>query len=154
MPLPAIGCRILCLSGCLLLLACPSASQHPPEDKQKAKPVYSLDLVNRSVTQQVLTGPAAPEQQKFVEIEITEVINPKNHPLLFEVHYQSDKKEDPVFLGTFSLFPSHNPGRFIVATKGLLRADGNVILSLLEPEGSRKADELRISLEKIRFREE
>ncbi len=154
MPLSSLGCRILRLSGCVLLLACPSASQNQAEDTEGDEAVYSLDFGTRSVTQELRTEPGEPEKQKFVEIEITEVVNPEDHPLLFEVHYRDGEREEEVFLGTFGLFPSDNPGKFIVATRGLLRAEGSVVLSLLAPEGIGEDAEIRVRLKRLRFREE
>src|SRR5437016_7600479 len=57
---------------------------------------------------------------KFVEVEVAEVRNPQRYTATFRVEYQT-KPNEKINLGSFSLYPSDNPGKFIVPTQGRLR---------------------------------
>jgi hypothetical protein len=141
-----------CRAGFLLVFAC-CLEAYGSSDSTGREASYHLDNRNTSVTQPIGPGLRAPEKQKFVEIAVTAVINPKKHPLLFEVHYQGEDQKK-LFLGTFSLFPSDHPGNFIVATRGQLRSGGALVLSMIVPEGLPAHDTIRVTLKRIRFREE
>lgn len=112
---------------------------------------FSLDLANRSVTKPIEL--ADPASAKLVEIDISEVENPKKIRLTFEVHLQPGSGEK-VELGTFALFPPDNPGRFLVATGGRLRSGGAVVLSMVPLDEVGQQDRVRVTVRSISFRQE
>jgi hypothetical protein len=104
-----------------------------------------------TVSQAIAHDAGSPETFKFVEIEVVKVVNPMRHPVRFEVFYEvGDAKE---LLGTFSLFPADNPGKFIVPTQGKLKSEGKLILSFILPEDAAKDDELRIDVKALKLKE-
>ena len=71
---------------------------------------------------------------RFVVVEIAHVENPKMMPLNFTVGFRPASGAD-VTLGTFSLYPANNPGRFIVATQGKVYAGGQIFLTFFDRNG-------------------
>lgn len=112
--------------------------------------VYYLDINKPSIVQPIEPGDKVQEGCKFVQVEVTKVLNPKRHPLTFQVHYQL-KRDEKIYLGSFSLYPADNPGKFIVATQGKLKNEGAIILSLITPDEIDAQDELRVTVKKIKF---
>src|SRR4030095_14694631 len=107
--------------------------------------MYYLDIKNRSVSQPMDRDVSSPQSYKFVEVEVVKAVNPKMHPIAFEVHYEA-KGRERAFLGTFALFPSDNPGKFIVPTQGKLKNEGNIILSLEVPKEASQDADLKITI--------
>ena len=70
------------------------------------------------------------QHSKFVIVEIARVENPRRVALQFRVSFEPREGAD-VVLGTFSLYPSNNPGRFIVATQGKVQSGGRILLSIM-----------------------
>jgi hypothetical protein len=66
------------------------------------------------------------------------------------VYYQATQGEKSL-LGTFSLFPPDNPGKFIVATRSKLQNGGIVSVSLMPLEHVDEAAEIRVQLKRISF---
>lgn len=87
---------------------------------------------------------------KFVHVEVARVTNPKRLPLTFEVWYQQKDKEK-LFLGSFSLYPADNPGKFIVPTHGKLNDGGAILVSLVTPSKAVSRDTLSVAIKKITF---
>lgn len=114
--------------------------------------VYFLDLKNRTISQPMGRDLPSPKNYKFVQIEVVKAVNPKLHPVRFEVHYETADREK-ILLGTFSLFPADNPGKFIVSTQGKLKGNGSLILSLVLPENIDENDTLQVSVMKIKLNE-
>lgn len=114
---------------------------------------FRLDLENRSVTMPLGPGLADPASARFVEIEISEVQNPKKIRLTFEVHHQRDDR-DQVLLGTFSLYPPDNPGKFIVGTRGRLRSGGTIVLSMVVLDKAGPEDTVQVTVKQISLRHE
>ncbi|HSS21395.1 MAG TPA: hypothetical protein VLL54_15070 [Pyrinomonadaceae bacterium] len=110
-----------------------------------------LDLKNSILTQEVEPGRQEVERAKFVRVEVVEVVNPGKHSLKFEVRYQPSSSNEKIYLGSFSLFPADNPGKFIVATQGKIKADGKILLSLVTPDKVDATDPLRVGIKKIEF---
>ena len=106
---------------------------------------YALDLTTRSAVQSIDPETVEPQTKKFVQITVTDVINPRKIPLSFEVHYQPVQGEK-LFLGTFALFPPDNPGNFIIATQGKLQTGGVIIVSFMPLEESPDLSDLRVRL--------
>jgi hypothetical protein len=87
---------------------------------------------------------------KFVEVDVSSVVNPKRRTVTIAVDY-APPTGPRVHLGTFSLFPADNPGRFIVATQGKLRPEGSVMLTLQTPPNATIADTVRLVIRSIRL---
>jgi hypothetical protein len=111
---------------------------------------YLLDL-NHTTARQVL-GPElpAPEESKFVQVQVTQVTNPQRIGLSFTVHFQPAQGET-VDLGVFSLFPPDNPGKFIVATRGLLRSGGTVSVTLVPLQKISGEENVRVWIKPLTF---
>lgn len=93
-----------------------------------------------TLEQAVDSGTATAPEWAFVQVVVAKISNPERIPISFEVHFHSmDGKKD--YLGSFSPFPPDNPGTFIVATRGLLKAGGTVSVTLvaLQPVSTTQA---------------
>lgn len=112
--------------------------------------LYYLDLSKPSVTQPIDARSGGQQGFKFVQVEVTEVVNPKKYPLTFEVRYQS-KNNVKTYLGSFSLYPADNPGKFIVATQGKVKDEGAIILSLVPPDKIDSRDTIKVAVKKIKL---
>jgi hypothetical protein len=112
--------------------------------------LYYLDNNNPSLTQPLEAKDGPFDRYKFVQVEVTEVINPKKYPLTFEVRYLS-KSNEKTYLGSFSLYPADNPGKFIVATQGKLKDEGAIILSLVVPDKIGAGDTIKVAVKKIKL---
>jgi hypothetical protein len=95
-------------------------------------PLLHLDIRHSTVQQAVGPSGGPPEGFKFVRVEVEAVVNPKRHPLTFDVRYRSGGTS--TFLGSFSLYPSDHPGNFLVPTLGRVRAGGALLLSMVTPD--------------------
>jgi hypothetical protein len=112
--------------------------------------VYYLDVNRPSIQQPVDRGKPGHEVYRFVQIEVTEIANPKKHPLTFDVEYQS-KSTARARLGSFSLYPSDNPGKFMVATQGKVQDGGTLILSMVTPDRIDARDTIRVALKRMKL---
>src|SRR5262249_7350361 len=133
-PIPSAWrcCRALCLVLCMVHASCAEGQKetNAPSRKSPERPVsYSLNAQHSTAEQRIGSELAAPEKQKFVQIELTKIDNPDKEAIIFELFFKPEK-QDRVFLGTFSPFPADRPGKFIVATQGRLSAAGTLILSM------------------------
>jgi len=117
----------------------------------KDQAMYKLNFANRSISQPIDPKLADPQNYKFLEVEVVNVINPDKLPVQFEVYYQVEN-QDKILLGTFSLYPPDNPGKFIVATQGKIKPEGELILSLVLPEKTVAGNQLQITVKKIEFK--
>ena len=118
----------------------------------KPEESFSLDLSNRSAARPIGPGLADPASARFVEVDISDVVNPKRIRLTFEVEYQPGNGEK-LPLGSFALFPPDNPGKFIVATRGRLRSGGAVVLSMRVLDEVGPQDRVRVTVRRISFRQ-
>jgi hypothetical protein len=112
--------------------------------------LYYLDLAKSTVEQPVDFSAATSRTPKFVQIEVARVTNPKKIAVSFEVWYEPQDKAK-VFLGSFSLYPSDNPGKFIVPTHGRLSDHGVIRVSLVTMEETHARDIVKVALKKITF---
>lgn len=112
-----------------------------------------MDLTNRTLTQRIGPELADPAAQKLVQIEIVALHNPERKRVSFEVHYEPDDGER-VLLGTFGLYPPDNPGKFLVATRGRLRREGAIVVSMQVLDEVEPDDELQVKLKRVSFRTE
>ena len=133
-----------------------NASVSPTKNQNDTKsdePLYYLDLNKPQIEQSIEPTDREVEKSKFVQVEVSEVNNPQKYPVKFEVSYQP-KDQEKIFLGSFSLFPPNNPGKFIVPTQGKVRGEGKIILSMVTSEQAKTADTLKVGVKRIRFRSE
>ena len=137
----------------LVILACGSSSESRPNmtSVENADRGFTFTAKNTTARQELPSDLRSPEDYKFVEVVVVDVINPKQDAIRFEVHYRPPN-EGTIFLGTFSLFPADNPGTFIVPTQGKLRSEGELILSLVLPEDVPVSDALRITTRNMTLR--
>jgi hypothetical protein len=148
-----VGCGL-----CLTLVLCSTcdARVRPltglTDDKRTAEnngSLYHLDAQKPTLVQAIEAGDRA-QDSKFVQVEVVEVKNPKNLAATFKVEYQT-KDQEKVFLGSFSLYPSDNPGRFIVPTQGKLRNEGAVVLTLVVPDEFKSGDVFSLTVKRMKF---
>jgi len=141
---------------CLALVACsggPERSEVAAADgrDEEGATLLSLDLAHRETSQPLGAELVDPATQNFVEIEIVEVVNPEMKRLSFEVHYQPADGAR-MLLGTFGLYPPDDPGTFLIATSGKLRAAGALVLSLEVLDDVAPGDELQVKLRPLSLR--
>ena len=145
--------------ACLLFLtalvipACGTSSKSHPNmtSVENVDSEFTFTSKSRTARQGLPSDLRSPQDYKFVEVVVVDVVNPKQHAVRFEVHYRPPN-EGAIFLGTFSLFPADNPGSFIVPTQGKLRSEGELILSLVLPEDVPVSDALRITTKNMTLR--
>ena len=109
-----------------------------------------LDAEKPTLIQAIEPSDRVEPDGKFVQVEVVEVQNPKRYTASFKVEYQL-KDTERVFLGSFSLYPSDNPGKFIVSTLGKVRNQGVIILSLVVPDDFKSGDVLRVGVRRVTF---
>lgn len=149
------------LGACFILILCTScngkvlelANTTNPNSPDVTKTVYYLDNKKPSITQPIEPRDEVQEGRKFVQVEIAEVQNAKKYALTFEVHYRLNR-EEKIYLGSFSLYPSDKPGKFIVPTKGKLKNEGSIVLSLVIPDNFDSRDTIKVGVKRIKFLKE
>jgi hypothetical protein len=112
--------------------------------------LYYLDLNSPSIVQAIDATTENLENAKFVRVEVVDVVNPGKLPIAFQVHYQT-RTGEKLYLGSFGLYPSDNPGKFLIATRGKLRKEGAVVLSLVRPENVVVGDTIRVGVKRMQF---
>jgi len=112
--------------------------------------VFSLDLQNPEIKQKILPDDGDPAKARFVQVEVIKVTNPQKRPAQFEVHYQPNPGEK-ILLGSFSLYPPDNPGKFIVPTQGKVKAEGMLILSLVKSDQVVSGDVVEVIVRPMKF---
>ena len=128
--------------------ATPSSPSNQNDKSDQA--VFSLDLQKPEITQKILPGDSDLTKARFVQVEVIKVTNPQKRPAQFEVHYQPNDGEK-ILLGGFSLYPSDNPGKFIVPTQGKVKAEGKLILSLVKSDQVVAGDVLKVDVHPMKF---
>jgi hypothetical protein len=143
---------------CVGLLACDSevreierAGIQAHEEGQAG--LLRLDLANRTLVYPIRPRIAKPEKVKFVQTEISRIVNPRLIRIIFEVRYRP-KTGAEVFLGTFSPFPPDRTGTYIVPTAGSLRPGGAIVLSMILLDEVKSQDVVEVDLKAVSFREE
>lgn len=111
---------------------------------ESADSVSHLNLNRPNVEQAIEI--AANETPRFVKVEVTEVTNPKKHAVTFEVRYRQAVANAEIYLGSFSLYPSDNPGKFLVATQGKVKGRGAIKLTLVTPDKTDKSDVINVAV--------
>ena len=123
----------------------------PAADRGDA--VYHLDLSKTSVAQPIEPRDKVEEGNKFVQVEITEVVNPKRYAISFAVDYHL-KTGTKTHLGDFGPYPADNTGTFIVPTQGKLKNEGAIVLSLVVPDKVEPGDTLRVTVKRMKILKE
>jgi hypothetical protein len=147
----------ICWVLCFVIVLCTScngqgfhlennANRNGTADSQTS---FYLDSNHPTIVQRIEAGDRLQEACKFVQVEVAEVQNPKRYSLSFKVYYQPNNNEN-IYLGSFSLYPADNPGRFIVATQGKLRNEGAIVLSMVIPDDFNRRDALRAGVKRIK----
>jgi hypothetical protein len=129
-----------------------NTSQEKRVESGEHDETYFLDLGSPSFEQQI-DRQNDDERAKFVQVEVVSVTNPKKHPVSFKVYFQP-KDSDRIYLGSFSLFPADNPGKFIVATQGKVVGRGKLVLEMSTTDKVDRADVLKVGIKKIRLRKQ
>jgi hypothetical protein len=112
--------------------------------------LYYLDNLKPNLSQPIDPARDQVENAKFVQVEVAEVVNPKRYGLTFDVYFQPTNGEKTQ-LGTFSLYPADNPGKFIVATQGKVHNEGTIVLSLVITDKMEANDQVKVGIKRIRF---
>lgn len=126
------------------------------QNKEAAKSdetLYHLDLNKTQIEQPVEGGNREVEESKFVQVQVSEVNNPQKYPVKLEVSFQP-KDQEKILLGSFSLFPPNNPGKFIVPTQGRVKGEGKLILRLVTSDQAKTGDTLKVGVKKLQFQRE
>ena len=143
----------LVIAWLAFFLSCNERISKPGESASEIKintdSLYYFDI-NKKSNAQPYDPSAAEGDNKFVQVEVVNVTNPKKYPVTFEVYYQIIHSEK-IFLGSFSLYPADNPGKFIVPTSGKLTKPGSIILSLLIPGNLSSADTITVTTKKMKL---
>jgi hypothetical protein len=108
-------------------------SRGEKQEEMNGDTLYHFDH-NNTVVEQRFDASLAPASFTHVQVEVKGVQNPGMHPVSFDVFFRPDG-QDKFMLGTFSLYPANNPGKFIVPTQGKIKGDGVLILSLRLVDG-------------------
>ncbi|HST35171.1 MAG TPA: hypothetical protein VLK25_00880 [Allosphingosinicella sp.] len=116
----------------LLAAACAPAADNRSEadgpPRRTETRLLELDLQRRALAVPVDTLPRSGEA-RFVVVEVARIENEANIGLTFAVAFRP-AGGTAVPLGTFSLYPADNPGRFIVATQGRVRPGGAIVVTM------------------------
>ena len=112
--------------------------------------MYLLDLQHPKITQKIRPDDGDPTKARFVQVEVIKVTNLQQRPAQFEVHYQSNDGEK-ILLGSFSLYPPDNPGKFIVPTQGKVKTEGALILSLVRSDRVVAGDVIEVTVRPMKF---
>jgi hypothetical protein len=120
---------------------------------ERGEAVYHLDSTKTSVAQPIEPRDKVEEGNKFVQVEVTEVVNPKRYAISFAVDYQL-KSGTKMHLGDFGPYPADNTGTFIVPTQGKLKNEGAIVLSLVIPDKVEPGDALKVTVKRMKILKE
>jgi hypothetical protein len=147
---------VLCVSsvsGTLELVEQSSADTIKHDANAGDDTLYYLDIGNPSISQPIEPTSDGVEGAKFVQVEVAQVLNPNKHALTFEVHYQP-KGNVKIYLGSFSLYPADNPGKFIVPTQGKVKNEGAIVLSMVIVDKVAAGDRVKVGVKRMQFSKE
>jgi hypothetical protein len=114
--------------------------------------LHQLSLRAPTVVQAITPVTGAEVRPRFVRIDVTAVTNPARVALSLEMRHRLADTE--TLLGTVSLFPADNPGRFIVPTLGRLNGGGQLVLTLVSPDSGAGRGEVRVTVRRLDFVEQ
>ena len=148
--------KCLCFAGLACFFFLPNAVSKTANSNharyRTMDTLYHLDMHNSEISQPIAHTSLKGHEYRYVEIEITQVTNPKLYPLTFYVYYQPITSEK-VLLGSFGPYPANNPGKFIVSTHGKPLKEGSLILSLIIPVKTHPNDTVKVTVKKLVLRE-
>src|SRR5262245_29446799 len=107
--------------------------------------LYYLDNSKPKLSQPIDPARDQVENAKFVQVEVAEVVNPKRYGLTFDVYYEPTS-DVSIRLGTFTLYPADNPGKFIVATQGKVRNEGKIVLAMVITDKMEPNDQVKVGI--------
>lgn len=142
--------RVVWLACCILLSACRSSAGGDAASGEEVvvwsgERVHELDLASPAALE-ALPAALDLERGRLVQVELTELSNPRRTPIAFEVRYRMQTGDERL-LGAFSPFPPDNPGRFIVPTGGRLAPGGTLAVTLVRLHEPAPDDEaIRVKL--------
>ncbi len=147
---------------CVCAVACAQWADTPAGDPSAAS-MQCLDLAHPSLSWAVGGGHAGAARggtsgsvaeatgnpsARFVRVDIADVLNPELRALVFDVAYRPDQGH-AIHLGTFSLYPSDHPGRFIVPTQSQVRAGGSIVVTMTVLDPARADRPLRVCVRSV-----
>lgn len=165
---PKTGTLVSIAAFCALLLACngeaetsrapgqTDAAERAADDTEggtlsESAPLV-LDLANRSVLYPIdLEIAARARAARIIEVEFAQLINPDRIRVIFEMHFRSESG-DEIKLGSFSPFPPDNPGTYIVATEGVIKPGGAIIISMIPLDEVKPDQEVKVVIRDPSFR--
>lgn len=112
--------------------------------------LYYLEISSPSIRQPIEPLDDRVGAARFVQVEVAEVVNQKKYELTFKVDYQP-LRGAKIYLGSFSLYPADNPGKFIVATQGKVKNEGAIVLSMVIDHKVSSQDTVRVGIKKIKL---
>ena len=112
--------------------------------------VYYLDFGKPILRQRIDSATARGGPYKFVQIEVTKVTNPMKRALTFDVSYRTPAGAESR-LGSFSLYPPDNPGKFLVPTHNQVNDGGTVVLWLTSPDSRLEGELIRVGISKLKL---
>lgn len=140
-------CWIAVLSLCIASMAAPAGDRERSND---APPGHVLSLSAPTLDYSVDPALTAASERAFVQVTVIKVRNPQRIPISFEVYFRAANGKK-IYLGNFSLFPPDNPGKFIVATRGLVEAGGLVSVTLVALQPVPPTQDLCVTIGSIRL---
>jgi hypothetical protein len=154
-----LGTLVAC---CACISACAQSPDAPASGASTA-PMQYLDLAHPSLNWTVGSSQGAagrpgtsggvPEASgdpsaRFVRVDIAEVLNPEVRGLVFDVAYRPDQGPE-INLGSFSLYPSDRPGRFIVPTQSHVKAGGSIVVTMTVLDAAKVDQRLRVCVRSV-----
>ena len=121
-------------------------------DQPAADSLYQMSLREPMVRQALDSVAGGQARSRFVRVEVTAVSNPARVALSLELRYRDAERE--TVLGSVSLFPADNPGRFIVPTLDRVGASGQLILTLVSPDSGAGRADVRVTVRRLVFVDE
>lgn len=146
------------MNACIWLLVALLASSEPGAADQPnpggldvttgEAALHYLDIAHPSVSQCIDPITEGTRGATFVQVDVAEVANPGKYGLSFDVYYQPTGGEK-IRLGTFSLFPADNPGKFIVPTQGKVNREGSIVVFMLVTDTVADGVPLKVGIGRI-----
>ena len=132
-----------CLAAPIMMLLALACRPAPTSDESPPAPPAAVAMNYLGPDKPSFAAPVSAAdlhaRPQFAIVEIASVDNPRRVPLIFSVSFRPAEGED-VMLGTFSLYPANNPGRFIVATQGKVMPGGEIAVTLNDAAAEGMAD--------------
>ncbi len=118
-------------------------------DSSSTDSLYQITLRAPTVVEPVASVTGDRVRPRFVRIDVTAVTNPARVALSLELRHRLADGE--TLLGSVSLFPADNPGRFIVPTLGRVGSGGQLVLTLVSPDSGAGRGDVRVTVRRLDF---